>query len=167
MKELSIEEKARAYDEVREKIAIRFGSNVADEIFSQFEESEDEKVRKAIIELVRQSSEVLDKQNQNNMIAWLEKQGEQKPEWSDEDEEMRAAVLQLITDSEKENGWNCVYCDDKEIYFSDIIAWLKSLKYRYTWKPSDEQMNALDDVISSRDIKYDILSELWKDLKKL
>ena len=37
MKELSIEEKAKAYDEVREKIAIRFGSNVADEIFYQFE----------------------------------------------------------------------------------------------------------------------------------
>ncbi len=36
-----------------------------------------------------------------------------------------------------------------------------------TWKPSDEQMNALNDVISSRGIKYDILSELWKDLKKL
>jgi hypothetical protein len=25
----------------------------------------------------------------------------------------------------------------------------------------------LNDVISSRDIKYDILSELWQDLKKL
>ena len=36
-----------------------------------------------------------------------------------------------------------------------------------TWKPSDEQMNALNDVISSRDIKYDVLSELWTDLKKL
>ena len=51
-----------------------------------------------------------------------------KQEWSEEDEEMRAAVLQLITDSEKENGWNCVYCNDKEIYFSDIIGWLQSLK---------------------------------------
>ena len=40
---------------------------------------DDERIRKAIIELVRQSSEVLDKQNQNNMIVWLEKQGEQNP----------------------------------------------------------------------------------------
>lgn len=40
----------------------------------ELKESENEKVRKAIIELVKQSSEVLDKQNQNDMIAWLEKQ---------------------------------------------------------------------------------------------
>lgn len=41
MKELSIEEKAKAYDNVREKIAIRFGCNVAKEIFSEYEESEE------------------------------------------------------------------------------------------------------------------------------
>jgi len=90
-----------------------------------------------------------------------------KQEWSEEDEKMRAAVLQLITDSEKENCWNCVYCNDKEIYFSDIISWLKSLRPQKQWKPSEEQMDALNDVISSRDIKYDVLSELWKDLKQL
>lgn len=43
------------------------------------EESEDERIRKAILELVRQSSEILEKKNQEQMIAWLEKQGEQKP----------------------------------------------------------------------------------------
>ena len=47
------------------------------------------------------------------------------------------------------------------------INWLKSLRPQNHWKPSEEQMGALDDVISSRDIKYDVLSELWKDLKKL
>ena len=41
----------------------------------ELKESEDEKIRKAILAFVRQSSEVLDKQNQNNMIDWLEKQG--------------------------------------------------------------------------------------------
>lgn len=45
-------------------------------IFPELKESEDKKIRKAILELVKQSSEILDKQNQNNMIAWLEKQGE-------------------------------------------------------------------------------------------
>lgn len=43
-------------------------------IFPELKESEDERIRKCIIELVKQSSEILDKQNQNNMIAWLEKQ---------------------------------------------------------------------------------------------
>lgn len=40
------EEKAKAYDEVREKIALRFGSNVAEEIFSEFEMNEDDRIRK-------------------------------------------------------------------------------------------------------------------------
>lgn len=43
----------------------------------ELKESEDERIRKSLIELVRQSSDALAKQNQNNMIAWLEKQGEQ------------------------------------------------------------------------------------------
>lgn len=47
-------------------------------IFPELKESEDEKIRKAILELVRQSSEILGKQNQNNMISWLERQDEQK-----------------------------------------------------------------------------------------
>ena len=59
-----------------------------EKIFPELKESEDERIRKAILELVRQSSEVLDRQNQNNMIAWLEKQGEQKPtEWKQENRE--------------------------------------------------------------------------------
>lgn len=46
------------------------------EIFPELIEDEDERTRKEILELIKQSSEILSKQNQNNMIAWLEKQGE-------------------------------------------------------------------------------------------
>jgi len=53
---------------------------VLESLFPELRKSEDERIRKAILELVRQSSEVLDKQNQNNMISWLERQGEQKPD---------------------------------------------------------------------------------------
>ena len=53
-----------------------FSERTALETFiPELKESEDEKIRKAILAFVRQSSEVLDKQNQNNMIDWLEKQG--------------------------------------------------------------------------------------------
>ena len=83
----------------------------------------------------------------------VEKHSEQKS-WSEEDEtnfrRTEYAVMKFF-------GGDC-----------SLVSWLrKSLKDRFTWKPSDEQMNALDDVISSRYIKYDVLSELWKDLKKL
>ena len=82
MKELSIEEKAKAYDKVREKIAIRFGSHVADEIFSQFEMSECERIRKALIDgfTVMKESKNCGKTFSNHnipvadILAWLEKQ---------------------------------------------------------------------------------------------
>ena len=77
----TVEEKAKAYDKVREKIIVRFGTNVAEEIFSEFEESEDERIRQRFIKLVKMSSEVggfaLHKWEADEMLAWLEKQGKQ------------------------------------------------------------------------------------------
>ena len=92
-----------------------------------------------------------------------------KQEWSEEDEKMRAAVLQLITDSEKENSWNCVYCNDKEIYFSDIIAWLNFLRLKSQWKPSEEQLKSLQEVIDAghyTSYPY-ALETLYEQIKKL
>ena len=87
MKELSIEEKAKAYDKVREKIAIRFGSNVAEEIFSQFEMSEDEKIRKALIHMISEQDGFLTSINGvsvKDILAWLKRQGDQRPVISDD-----------------------------------------------------------------------------------
>lgn len=72
-------EKAKAYDKVREKIAIRFGSNVADEIFSQFEMSDDERIRKAIIKMIANIAGGFPFETygiiKKEALAWLEKQG--------------------------------------------------------------------------------------------
>ena len=89
------EEKAKAYDEVREKIALRFGSNVAEEIFSKFEESEDEKIRKGIIKFlidVNNGAYTKSELEIASWIAWLEKQGEEKPLQEDEYERMIKAL---------------------------------------------------------------------------
>jgi len=142
MKELSIEEKAKAYDEALEKArqlcvyptTKPFISDLQDLFPELREESEDERIRKAILELVKQSSAILDKQNQNNMIAWLEKQGknlimakspqlgEQKPAWSKEDKEMlREALVLIETVEDKNKVKDC---------FLGVKTWLKSLKGR-------------------------------------
>ncbi|MBO7716471.1 MAG: hypothetical protein J6S85_23095 [Methanobrevibacter sp.] len=71
---------------------------VAEFVFPELKESDDEKIRKAILELVRQSSEVLDKQNQNNMIAWLEKQ---KTLTNEEFEQGKNDVLWCIKQAKK------------------------------------------------------------------
>lgn len=49
--------------------------------------------------------------------------------------------------------------------------WLKSLKQRHTWKPTEEQMKALHDMNLTGNISYagqgQVLIELYNDLKKL
>lgn len=140
--------------------------------FPELRESEDEKIRKEIISFIQdhfdeinfQVSGDYDNRDKEDIalqewckeaIAWLEKQGN-KPAWSEEDE------VRLQT---------CIDCLQAKSLMGKVDTvmtnWLKSLKERVIWKPSDEQMEALNDVISSRDIKYDVLSELWNDLKKL
>ncbi len=134
MKELSIEQKAKAYDQVREKIALRFGSNVAEEIFSKFEESEDERIRKEIISAVNIYCSEYSRGTKvrEDMLAWLEKQGD-KTAWSEDDGNR---INRLIA-----------YFEDKESFTAedDVVYanWLKSLKERHTLKHSDEQMEVL------------------------
>ena len=60
-----------------------------------------------------------------------------KSDWSEEDEWKFSDILALLR-----GGENCHYNTP------DLFAWLKSLKERYTWKPSDEQMEALADALS-------------------
>ena len=89
----------------------------------------------------------------------------QKSSWSKEDEYCRH---QLIVFCE-----NCMVSDSGA---KRCAHWLKSLKDRHTWKPSDEQMDALDGICSyirnkaDWEISQDMVSDLYKvseQLKKL
>lgn len=87
-------------------------------------------------------------------VERLEKQGEQKPAWSEEDEAKLKSILFHIEDVENK----------------DVINWFKSLKERYTWKPSDEQMKALSNAGNSfRPFEegHKVLWSLYNDLEKL
>lgn len=118
MKELSIEEKAKRYDEAVNEI-----KNLRDmlleegvinkngviyenfnRIFPELKESEDERIRKELISLVTWSTSYsasgVTKEDADNLIAWLEKQGEQKSIWHNEDEEpQRGSLILLVMQS--------------------------------------------------------------------
>ena len=96
MKELSIEEKARAYDEALERAKKvnkceaddrEPGTSICEYIFPELCESSDEKIRKALIDgfTVMKESKNCGKTFSNHnipvadILAWLEKQGEPKP----------------------------------------------------------------------------------------
>ena len=117
----------------------------------------------------------------NKMVTDLimsDDKGEQKPAWTEDDERIILAISQLLKDCESENGWNCVYSNDREVFFADMENWLKSLKDRVgcevnctttkEWKPSDKQMKQLGWIAKQNKdnmIGKELMS-LYQDLKK-
>ena len=78
-------EKAKAYDEAIERAKKLYGNGIVEEIFTELKESDDERIRKWIIDDIRynMNNEPLNnseyKKKAEKAIDWLEKQGEQKP----------------------------------------------------------------------------------------
>ena len=125
-------------------------------IFPELRESEDEKVRKRLIEIVkiwkngghaRGYSDEID-----NILACLEKQAEQKPTWSEEDEENLNRVGDVqTTPNQMEMLESCI--DKMSMTAPNLwkkeIDWLKSLKDRVQpqpkqeWSEEDEKMKRL------------------------
>ena len=91
-------------------------------------ESEDERIRKEIVRFIQM--EVEDEIIGNKWIAWLEKQGKQKPAWSEGDEN----ILEAITYTVKYSGMShCLGVSIKVMF-----DWLKSLKDRVYPQPKQE-----------------------------
>ena len=163
---------------------------VLEDIKQRNSESEDERIINRIINLLHTGG-YLEEPDRTTAFAWLEKQKEhtpstekielnslafleqlgytcippkeQKPaEWSEEDEIGLNDALDCVEKARKvakdENDMgNCWYAE----------KWLKSL--RPHWKPSEEQMEALDkalDYLPEGDM-YDLVSDLYYNLKKL
>jgi len=168
---LTTEEKARRYDEIIEKLrslhddydTVSTLIDIKEElenILPELKVGKDERIRKALHIYLdwldgRKDYQPKGDYTVRDMIAWLEKQGEkptdeemketlrteyekgradviaemQNPAWSQEDERIYQSILD---DTVQENQ-----LDDKQ------LDWLKFLKDRYAWKPSDEQMKQL------------------------
>jgi len=87
---------------------------------------------------------------------------EMKSSWSEYDMSKVQRICEYLNEAKK------YYADITEV--RDCIDWLKSIKDRYTWKPSDEQMKALKYVAYHLmpDTNYrEEMFSLYEDLKKL
>lgn len=90
---------------------------------------------------------------------------EQKSAWSEEDEEILQGIWDEISAKKydaKEYEWDT---------YDKYLSWLESLKNRYTWKPTEEQIKALADALSlakncGEGSAFD-LRTLYEQLKKL
>lgn len=207
-------EKAKAYDNALE-IARKINSgegveappdwSICEVIFPELKESEDERIRKALIDgfTVMKESKNCGKTFSNHnipvtdILAWLEKQGEQKSVLRDtfgyEDGRLFGMNegIGLVLDNPEKYGLQkpVKWSKEDKVMLDEIIdffengtvklqhdlslyaSWLKFLKERYTWKPSKGHMKALNTCIMQGEISYvgqgTELQSLYNDLKKL
>ena len=94
----------------------------------------------------------------------------QNPAWSEEDEDAIGMAIIALEDMYDEDAPNTTY-SGYNLPFNKAVERLKSFKERYTWKPSDEQMKALDWALSlakncGEECSFD-LRTLYEQLKKL
>ena len=158
-------------------------------IFPELAESEDERIRKKLIEAVKGDMVVGGTKDKQRAIAWLEKQKpiennypaynsdeyesfedgnitglrkkQKTVEWNEKDEEMRLDAIKYLElfDAQGIHG-------DKAV---PAIEWLKSLKPQNRWKPSDEQINLVEyarELIEIGKKNVEKLNSLTIDFKK-
>ena len=127
-------------------------------IFPELAESEDERIRKKLIEAVKGDMVVGGTKDKQRAIAYLEKQ---KPvEWSEEDKSMIEWLIYTAIPS--------IQCDTS--WKRKVLTRLKSLKPQSHWKPSDEQLDIIEMILTDEamdDNIRSILETLYNDLKKL
>lgn len=134
---MNLIEKADAYDRVAKEVKDFFEGKqklpfdvdkTLEYLFPELKESEDEKIRKEILEHCKNQAEPYIQlgckcAKIQSWIDWLEKQGEQKPAWSEEDEKERKQIitwLSLFKDEFYTDAYQCV------------IVWFESLKDRFS-----------------------------------
>ena len=194
MKELSIEEKAKAYDEALKVLRkydganIIFSQSLKEEMFPELKENRDEKVKKSINRLIRYYHDVNfptpEGFSRKDLLDWIEKRGEQESaNWLQEleDKLANATPKQLAEWKEKyfkeepaewseedEDILNTIInhfkIDIECTDEDDVIRWLKSLRPQSTWKPSDYELEVLR-LAAEKD--GTCLMGLYEQLKKL
>lgn len=117
----------KAFKEAYERASLRFGTNVANELFLEYKESKEERTRRKLIEFFSDWSKTKSHCwgiRVTDIIDWLEKQG-QKPAWTEADENGLGDALwcckQAASTAKDEN-------DMGDAWYAE--QWLKSLKNR-------------------------------------
>lgn len=199
-------------EEAIERIKTRFDRWTLDDadmkaiqiLIPELHESEDEKIRKTLIHIVKGACDKYgikyrgEEISEEKLLDYLEKQKEQNPaEWSEEDSNMLHDIEGYVTGTGSSSGitkkersewlWNlprrfnlqpkqewseedetiidCAVEVVEKAGLPSLAASLKSLKPH--WKPSEEQIEALENSTALNDEQGDHLYSLLCDLRKL
>lgn len=166
---MTIEEKAKAYDEALEKGRIfrdhlleTGDKGIAGEIeyiFPELVESKDEKIRNALIRFHKSTIDV-DGIKGADILTWLEKQGNSSVKWQKNTPENKPlknhSVLMKTVDGIAEGEWDGKYWHQyrwsAHIYDSNVLYWIElhDLEKQDEQKPaewSDEDEHRVEDTI--------------------
>ena len=102
----------------------------------------------------------------DNWLKSLKDRVQPKQEWSEEDVSHIRYLIECLEHCKKGVALTMTTSTSQE-----YINWLKSLKPQPTWKPSEEQMDALDNFIYAKYLNVEkheaAVKSLYQDLKKL
>lgn len=171
MKELSIEEKAKAIDVVKQMVADgQVSQDVAEKYFPELAESEDEKIRKEILDCFKSMKQqgcfpLKHKEQYDAWIAYLEKQGQTFTK-KDIDNAWVKGVCDANHELEKQREQKSAWSDEDELQVrqikrivnhdgctkklqNKIADWFESIKKRVQPKPelSEEDEKQLQKAI--------------------
>ena len=137
---------------------------VLESLFPELKESEDEKIRKALIKFFTLSDDNADYQccgvHYKDIVAWLERQEYKPIEWSEEDENRINDTIYFLETAKKH--YACT------VELDACIDWVKSIKHQNRWKPSERQKEALLwCVVHLGGADRQTLGELLEELNKL
>ena len=138
MKELTIQEKAKAYDKAIEIAKSEYQTHksfngfreMITRIFPELQESKDEKIRKELINYFIKGKEYLSlcSFSKDEILAWLEKQGERKtPQW----------MIDFLDSYRKKIGCSLDYDEAKDVD-GKILCIKKWLEKQGEQKPTDK-----------------------------
>jgi len=154
---------------------VKYTQEVLENHMNNVSNKDDERLRKTTIGFLK---EFADKGYENAVecIDWLEKQKEHKSVWSEDDEAILKAIIQDIQERHHDAMWGIDTSKTASVSTEFIIKFLKSLSPQSHWKPSEEQINALEHFVRSigesgyaspYDNNTKLVYSLFNDLKKL
>lgn len=177
MKELTIEQKVRAYDEALKEASVVYKGEdkhfkaTLERIFPELKESEDERIRKELTEAVTSIKKgespwfVSDKETCDKVLDWLEKQGEQFDDniITSSDERIRKAILEGLIDCRDapDLGWS----NFGGIEIDDCIDWLEKQGQTFTKKDVDDAyLKGVADTKNEIEKQYEANYQIRKDI---
>lgn len=124
-------ERAKKFEE-------KYGGGYAEYIFPELTESEDERILRVISEAVitffSDYANDFEDEDRDAALAWLEKQKEQKPAWSEEDKKMLLSIINAFR-----NGTVSTIGQEQ---------WLKNLPERFNLQSKPEWSEMDEDILN-------------------